>query len=262
MAESIPSSVRPLLNGLTGRLLNLLGERLLGLYLYGSLVTGDFDVELSDVDMLAVLPSDVNEKELQRLKKLHDRFVGGYPSWHDRVEVAYLSKQALKEFKRHPYSLAVISPGEPLNLKEDNEQDYLMNWWLVREKGITLVGPPPSTFIDEVSLDDFLRCVVRHARYWRTQVYEMKHKQSQAYAILTLCRALYSFETRDQVSKLKAARWAQRHYPRWATLIHSAIEWRRADDDSAEDAMETHASTIEFVEFAANEIDPYYGAIS
>src|SRR5690606_6000251 len=114
-----------------------------------------------------------------------------------------------REFRLRPYDLAVISPGEPLNLKKDREQDYLLNWWLVREKGVALFGPAPSTFIDEIGSDDFLRCVVRHARSWRTWVHEMKRKGSQAYAILTICRAFNYLETGNQVSKPEAAEWAQ-----------------------------------------------------
>ncbi len=42
---------------------------------------------------------------------------------------------------------------------------------------------------------------------------------AQAYAVLTLCRALHSVETGDQVSKRTAATWAAQALPTWTDLI-------------------------------------------
>ena len=52
-----------------------LGERLAGLYLHGSMACGDFDPACSDLDLLAVLASDLTETEFQRLRRMHEGFV-------------------------------------------------------------------------------------------------------------------------------------------------------------------------------------------
>ena len=52
-----------------------LGERLVGLYLHGSMTCGDYDTASSDLDLLAVLSSDPTEMDLQRLRRMHEGFV-------------------------------------------------------------------------------------------------------------------------------------------------------------------------------------------
>jgi predicted nucleotidyltransferase len=47
------ADVNQLLEQLLSSLQTILGKKLVGLYLYGSLVTGDFDHECSDIDLLA-----------------------------------------------------------------------------------------------------------------------------------------------------------------------------------------------------------------
>jgi hypothetical protein len=51
----------------------------------------------------------------------------------------------------------------------------------------------------------------------------------QAYAVLTMCRALYTLEHGRIVSKPVAARWAWVTLgKRWAALIDWALAWRHA----------------------------------
>ena len=48
----------------------------------------------------------------------------------------------------------------------------------------------------------------------------------QAYAVLTMCRALYTLQHGIVVSKPAAARWAQAALgERWAALVERALAW-------------------------------------
>ena len=62
-----------LLSSLLSHMQRVLGPNLAGLYIYGSLVTGDFDLEISDVDLLAVTPSDIDDEEFEQLHTLVSR---------------------------------------------------------------------------------------------------------------------------------------------------------------------------------------------
>ena len=75
--------------------------------------------------------------------------------------------------------------------------------------------------------------------------------RGQAYAILTMCRALYASRTGEQTTKGQAALWAQEQLPEWATLIGDALRWRRDPDD---DGTATFARTRAFVEYVADVI--------
>src|SRR5215207_9309626 len=72
-AEERPMDVvRALLEELTGRVQRAIGAKLLGLYLWGSYVVGDFDPRLSDLDLVAVLTTDLDEPEFAALRAMHD----------------------------------------------------------------------------------------------------------------------------------------------------------------------------------------------
>lgn len=206
----------------------ILGDTLIGVYLSGSLVTGDFDEGISDIDLLAATARDVHPAEFDALEAMHLDLVSQsrHPHWNDRIEILYLLLDALKTFRTKRSPIAVISPGEPFNIK-DAGSDWLMNWYLVREYGVTLLGPPPQAIIDPIAKAEFLASIKAHALSWRDWLDEGSSRPYQSYSILTLSRALYTLTHGEHVSKKKAAEWAQRELPEWAHLIQNALVWRR-----------------------------------
>jgi hypothetical protein len=80
-----------------------------------------------------------------------------------------------------------------------------------------------------------LRIAVRDllAEWWRPQLsdpFRLRSDEYQAYAILTMCRMLYTLEHGTIVSKPVAARWAQSAVdPHWTELIDRASKWRHGD---------------------------------
>lgn len=223
-----------------------LGENLVGLYLYGSLVTGDFDPATSDIDLLAVTRSALTEREIASLDKMHADFARQHGDWDGRIEVAYLSVDALKTYRTHASEIAVISPGEPFHTKEAGI-DWLINWYVVREKGVVLFGPPQATFIDPITQEEYVRSVREYAAYLQERIDHVYTQPSQAYAILTACRALYTVKTGAIPSKRQAAEWAEKELPEWSTLIRNALAWREAWRDQSADHAATLDQTRRFV---------------
>jgi hypothetical protein len=240
-----------LLDELLSHIRQVLQHKLIGLYLYGSLVTGDFDDVNSDFDLLAVIASDLTAEEFTRLDALHHAFVAAHPAWQDRVEIAYLSQQALKTFRTQVSPIAIISPGEPFHFKEAGK-DWLINWWAVRKQGATLYGRPVQDVIEPITDEEFQRAVREQVGEWRTYIYEMTRRKSQAYAILTMCRALHAYVNGEQVSKQQAAAWAAAYFPEWEPLIREAWSWRVAPSDEGVDHAATFAETVRFVHFAGD----------
>src|SRR5204862_3558448 len=65
--------VEALLADLLAGMREALGDKLVGLYLTGSLVVGDFDPVISnDVDVVGALASEVDDAEFERLRLLHE----------------------------------------------------------------------------------------------------------------------------------------------------------------------------------------------
>ena len=246
--------VNDLLSDLLEYLKQTLQDDLLALYLYGSLVTGDFDPDLSDVDLLAVVASALSPDNFGHLDELHRRLTAKHPKWENRLEVAYLSTGALQTFKTQRSQIAVISPGEPFNVKEVG-REYLMNWYLVRERGKTLFGPPPQHYIAPVAQKEFLESVREHVSLWRNGwLDEVDTRAEQAYVVLTFCRALCVLQTGEQVSKKQAVTWVGKRYPQWRSLVENAFLWRKVYPEGI-DHTETLPKMLAFVQFATEQIN-------
>ena len=82
-----------------------------GLYLFGSLATGDFEPGVSDVDTVAVLRNEPSDAQLVALEHLHREVVDEMPSWEDRVEVVYVSTGHSQTSERDSSNAARSLPG-------------------------------------------------------------------------------------------------------------------------------------------------------
>ena len=247
------TELEALLERLAGEIRRNTNGSLVGLYMYGSLVTGDFDKDRSDIDLLAIVDRDVDGATFGRLDRMHARFVEEYPAWEDRIEVAYVTAAALKDFRTETSQIAVISPGEPFHLKEAGK-DWLLNWYVVREVGVTLYGPPPETLIPDISQTEFVEAVRAQAEAWKEWVYRMRTPGAQSYAVLTLCRALYTHEHGGQASKKQAALWAAERLPEWESLIQQSVAWMSERPRDESDDEEGLAETVRFVHEVAGRI--------
>ncbi len=241
------NDVNSLLSELLTSLKDILGEKLTGLYLEGSLVLGDFEPGISDIDLIAVLSSEVNNQEFEELHKMHNAFVIKHKEWNDRIEVCYLTADAINTTKTKVSNIVNISPGEPFH-KTKTRKEWLINWYLLQEKGKTLYGPPPSAFINPISNEEFVQSVKDHAISWKDWVKEMRNPYAQSYAILAMCRALYAFKNSDQVSKKQAAMWVMKKLPQWTKLIQNALAWRKEGKYRQADNI-THPETVQFVHY-------------
>jgi hypothetical protein len=114
--------------------------------------------------------------------------------------------------------------------------------WIAREHGLAVAGPRPSTLIDPIG-PKALQAAVRKLllRFWAGQLDGpapawLRPRNYQAFAVLSMCRALYCLEHGTVISKPAAAAWAsQRLDPPWPELADQALGWRtdqRPDDES------------------------------
>jgi predicted nucleotidyltransferase len=219
---------KALLEALTAGIRQAAGAKLLGLYLWGSYVVGDFDPRRSDVDLVAALAADVSGEDFAALKAMHDALALRFPAWEGRIEVAYATVATLDR-PAEGGEIVRISPGEPLNRRRSDER-WVVDWYVVRERGIALFGPPPAQLLAPISCRQFVESVRANVASWDDLAGWARGWQRQAYAILLLCRALRATRHGDQLSKPAAGRWAQRALPEWADLIARALAWLEAPE--------------------------------
>ena len=225
MQSIVYPQVKHILNQLSAGLKTILGDKLIGIYLYGSLVTGDFDLGISDLDLVAVMTEELDEFSFAALHQLHQRVVDAYPDWDNRLELAYLSRHGLKTFRTQKSRIGIISPGEPFH-QIDAGRDWLISWYSLRETGVALYGPPIKTLIDPISSADYIQAVQEHIQMYRHAAQQVASKSYLSYIVLTTVRGVYTVRKGHPTSKVKAAAWAKAAYPQWAEVIDKALKWR------------------------------------
>lgn len=205
----------------------VLGPRLVGLYLQGSLVAGGFDPQVSDIDLIAAVSEDPDEALVARLRSMHDSLVRAHPEWDDRIEVVYVSASRLRQVPRPIPRMAVISPGEPLHVVRGGKE-WVLSWFPARDEAVALSGPPLAEVLPEIPWNSFAAAVRDQLEALAAGIADDASPGACAYAVLTTCRGIFTLEHGRRPSKAQAAAWAAGRYPDWAEVIDSALRWRRA----------------------------------
>jgi hypothetical protein len=220
---------------------------LVGLYVYGSLATGDFEPDVSDIDLIAVLTDVPDERLVSQLRNMHARFGEANPEWDDRIEVDYVSVRGLADCRTDTATIARISPGEPLHVVEAG-RDFLLDWYPARQVGVSVLGPPLGSLIPPIPEAEYLQEVRSYLASFARRFDDDASPGSQAYAILTMCRGLATLRSGDGPSKREAADETKREFPRWSDLIDRALGWRdRQWGDDQPNGSETVAETRAFM---------------
>ncbi len=225
----------------------VLGPDFVGLYLYGSLSSGDFNPLSSDIDFLVVTAGELPAHRVQALEEMHARIAASGLKWAKKLEGSYIP---LPELRRYDPAHAV-HPSIGVDWEfgvNPHGRDWVIQLHILRQQGVTLAGPPPDTLIDPVSPDDLRQAVLETLQdWWKGHVMDSRRLESreyQAFAVLTMCRALYTLQSGGIVSKPAAAAWAKGALPpRWTSLIERALAF--GPGDGIDDVGETQ----EFIRF-------------
>lgn len=75
----------------------------------------------------------------------------------------------------------------------------------------------------------------------------LRHRENQAFVVLTLCRLLYTLDTATVASKPVAARWAQKALgKRWATLIERSLAGQHDCEETSDRDMNDTVALIQY----------------
>jgi hypothetical protein len=231
----------------------LLGDRLVGLYLHGSLALGDFYPPASDIDFHAATAGALDAPAVDRLTAMHAGFKaeGGWPA---RLEGVYLPVAALR--RHDPSGDPAPTVGVDWDLRPGRPgPTWVLDRWVTREHGVVVAGPDPRELIDPIGPAD-LRAAVRATLlgFWAGTLDDgadtgwLRPRNYQAFAILTMCRALYVLERGAVVPKPEAAAWAMGHLsPPWPAQVERALAWRadeQVDDRHLPDTLRFVAHAV------------------
>jgi hypothetical protein len=222
--------VQETLQALREGILSVLADRLTGLYIFGSLASGDFVPGRSDIDFLAVTEGELLPETVEGLKTMHTRLGRSGLPWADHLEGSYIPKAALRRYDPQNAIHPALRVDSSFDL-DFHASDWIIQRWVVRQHALILAGPDPKTLIDPITPDE-LRQAARGIlqEWWAPMLNDpsrLERGEYQAYAVLTMCRILYTIEFGEVVSKAAAARWGLAELgDRWQMLITEASAWR------------------------------------
>jgi len=234
------------LQALSGQVQSILGERFVGLYLYGSLASGDFVPARSDIDFLVVTAGELPAGIISALENIHASLWATGAKWALKLEGSYITQAALRRYNPEDGPFPCVNEG--MFYLARHESDWVLQRAILRESGVAVAGPDIRPLIDPISPEDIRAAVRGYLReWWQPMLHNPARLQSreyQAYATLSMCRALHTLQHGRVASKTDSARWAQRTFgERWTVLIDRALAWPEGDQP---DEM---AETIEYMEY-------------
>lgn len=245
-ATSYDPQLGDVLEPLTAGLRLVLNDDLVGLYLYGSAVSGGYDAGVSDLDLIAVIHSRVVDLDLLALDRVHRAVVARDHAWDDRLEIVYVSETTLAGAPSSTDQLAAISPGEPFHLTGP-AADWLQNWYLARGTGINIFGPSSSEVLPALPLASYIAAVGRYLRQLSSRRLDDMTPAALAYSVLSAARAVRTLETTAPCSKEEGASWLAKRMPEWAWLMEAALACRMTRGTVGFDDPHTRGQASRFV---------------
>ncbi|MBN2238963.1 MAG: DUF4111 domain-containing protein [Dehalococcoidales bacterium] len=234
----LPGDVRQVCDEFVPGLRDALGEKLYGVYLYGSVMFPD-SCRITDIDCHVVLNTRLTEEDRKKIRTLYDCLSSKYPLLGNELDAWYiLLEEAGKD--RFPQN----------QLKTDRyDESWALHCAHIRGgKYLALYGPEPINIFPRTTWK-----AVTEALDWELD-YIRKNLKYPAYCVMNLCRILYSFTYRDVVvSKRFSGRWLSEKYPEWAGLIEAAV--REYDGtETPEDRQLLDVDLKNFYDFATERI--------
>ncbi|UCD94944.1 MAG: DUF4111 domain-containing protein [Candidatus Zixiibacteriota bacterium] len=206
-----------------------LGDNFIGAYLQGSFAVGDFD-DHSDVDFVIVIDRELSDSQLRKLQSMHERIFNLDMEWAKYLEGSYFPMTVLRDYAQSGSELWYLDNGSSVLVKS-NHCNKIVVRWILREKGVVLSGPEPSTLIKPIPVEVLRRAILasinESGQEILTNPEQFNNRFYQTFIVLQYCRKLHDLHTSEVGSKRSGAEWAKRNMDQsWAGLIDRAWDGR------------------------------------
>ena len=189
-------------------LLELLGEKLHGVYLYGAVAFPE-TTYTGDIDFHVILNDSLTDDEVAAVNDLHAALARDFPPLGAELDGYYILLEDTRSLDPPTHQLR----------KDLVDGSWALHCAHIRAgRCIALHGPDPRLVYPEPTWTEIEEALRGEMGYVEAHLTEYAD-----YCILNLCRLMYSHETRDVVvSKTAAAAWALDQFSEWRTLIEAA----------------------------------------
>ena len=236
MDSKIPIPVQNILSLYMSLFYERIPNTLEGLYIHGSIALNAYINDSSDIDFIAIVNRQLTEEEVKIVsdthRELHNKFRktgmdGCYLLWEDIGKKETQTKKCL-----------YINEGK---IGWSNHVINQITWWLLRDKGICIIGPEITSFhfdVDENALADYVRTNMN--TYWLNRMNKIAKFKRIApllpnklvdrevqWCITGMLRQFYTLREHEIISKVDAGKYAINYMPeRWRNIINEALSIR------------------------------------
>ena len=219
--------VNVLLEQIKQTYMQVLGRKLVGIYVHGSIAFDCFETSRSDIDFLVVVNAKLTLEDKVRLISILLDYDDYAPE--KGFEMSVVLDSVCKNFVyptpyelhysnyyRQDYKEDLIGMCEELN---GTDKDLALHFAITKAVGKVICGLP----IDEVFGLVNREYVVDSIHYDLTDVYH-KVKENPVYYLANICRACAFVEEGILLSKVDGVKWAMLHFPERFTLFLSMLK--------------------------------------
>lgn len=226
--SSLPFGVETYVGEVTQRLKEVLGADLVGVYLHGSAVLGDFSEGRSDVDVIAVSARRLSSKEKEAIAERLSQSSLPCPAGGLEFHVLHRDEIALSGAPRFELHLATSTDRRPDRVVDGEghrgDPDLVMHFAVLHEHGCALVGPAPDSVFPAIPRPMLLDAFQGELEWARENA-------SPSYQVLNACRAWRYVDEGVLCSKTVGGEWARERVDDPST-IDVALRHRRGLSDA------------------------------
>ena len=201
-------------------------------YLVGSLALDAFNPRSSDIDFVAVLSRQAAADDPETLLGIHRGVERQYPQL--KMEGEYFQPSDLGR---------IDDEVRPFLSYHDGKLDWrrhfglgLVTWWILKEKGIALFGPPVQGLAITLDMDRLLQGQRENLNsYWAGWIKRpgrlaaLLSDWGVQWTVLGVLRQFYTLREHKIISKTDAGKYALACLPqRWQRIIIEAIAMRES----------------------------------
>ena len=213
LSDDIPEEIPTLLREMANDFPSILGNNLVGIYLWGSLTYEAFDERCSDVDCIVVTRKNPNEKEFSALEKWFKKSLKRN-QWTGKLDMRFVIDGEFldKTSKCCGYHFGKL-------VRHGSDANPII-WVNIKGSGVTLWGKPAREIAPEVAKECLNEALLLELEYLKEDLAANAGDKSDlaffhnSYAVLTACRIFYTANNAALVSKDTAAVWTLENIPK------------------------------------------------
>lgn len=223
---------RKLLDEIARSYQQILGEKLTGIYVHGSIAFGCFRWEKSDIDFLVVVDEPLTQAEKEALIRVLLQLDLSAPP--KGFEMSVVLRSACMPFADPtPFELHYSNAhranyqgdlGGTCQAMQGVDPDLAAHMTVISKVGIALCGLPVKAVFAPVPRESYLRSI-----WYDIEGAPEDITRDPVYYVLNLCRVLACVEDEQVLSKEQGGQWGMEHLSEYDGLIVSALRAYRSE---------------------------------